>query len=74
MEDSMPLFTEISEFQYREETLKIASFGISGVQYSNARNKNDNEAIKNMFTTKRLSTETLTELKPVVMGDRGGYV
>ena len=44
-------------------------------QYSNARNKIDNITIENVFKTKRFFIETLKgEMKPVVMGDKGGWV
>ena len=45
---------------------------MSKVQYSSARNKSDNITIENAFTTEKLFIETSVEVKPVVMGDKGG--
>ena len=70
MEDSKP---PVREFDYRDETLYKALFGISEDQYSNASNKLDFISIQNIFTTKKIFMElSIEELKPVVMGDRGG--
>ena len=72
MEDTKPLVTENEKFQYRDETFYKALFGISEDQYFNKRNEIDNITNENVLTTKTLSLETLIEVKPLFMGDKGG--
>ena len=66
---------ENKEFQCRDETLFVALFGISEIQYSNATNKINNIIIETIFTRKTFSIEILSDkFKTVVMGDKGGWV
>ena len=59
------------EFQYRDEIIKIALFGKSKGQCSNARNKIDNCSIENISKTENFLIDTLIEeMKPVVIGDK----
>ena len=71
MEDTKPLITENGEFQYRDDTLYLALFGIPDCQYSNARPKIGKMPIENVFTTEKLLIETLIEkMENAVMGDK----